>query len=393
MTPHAERLPVDRVLDHIRRGEAPSSDRISALTDPSEVTLGAVGARRLGRALRDELLGLGPLEPLVADDAVTDVLVNGDGSVWVDRGDGAQRSDIGLGSPERVRELAVRLASLCGQRLDDACPYVDGRLPEGSRLHAILAPISAHGAHVSIRRPARQALMLGDLVDRGALPSGLAGVLRDLVRAKVSFVVSGGTGAGKTTVLGALLNGADPRERVVLVEDVHELSLALPHVVSLQARQPNVEGVGGIGLSALVRQAVRMRPDRLVVGEVRGPEVLDLLTAMNTGHEGGCGTVHANAIDAVPARFEALGVLAGLDRQAVHALLAAAVAVVVHVERQGAHRRVCAVGVRTVRAGLVVIEPAWCRDGAGAGVLGPGWPTVAALLGRADWSGAEVGRC
>jgi pilus assembly protein CpaF len=245
-----------------------------------------------------------------------------------------------------VRRLAQRLVTAAGRRLDDAVPYADARLADGTRLHAVLPPIAPAGTCLSLRIPPRTAFSLADLVAAGSLPEPGAELLTRLVRARVPFLVTGGTGTGKTTVLSTLLSLVPRTERIVLVEDSAELRPDHPHVVRLEARAANAEGVGGVPLEVLVRQALRMRPDRLVVGEVRGGEVTDLLAAMNTGHDGGCGTVHCNTPRHLPARIEALAALAGLRREAAHSQLLAAVAAVVHLARDGSGlRRVVEVGV------------------------------------------------
>ena len=307
------------------------------------------------------VLGAGPLDRFLSEPGVTDVAVNGDGSVWVDRGAGMQRAPLTLPQLE-ARTLALRLAALAGRRLDESAAYVDGLLPSGVRLHAILPPLVPEGAHLTLRVPARVGRSLADLQAHGSLEPGWADVLAGLVTRRVSFLVSGGTGAGKTTLLAALLGLCPPHERLVLVEDVRELVVDHPHVVHLEGRAPNVEGAGEVTLRTLVRQALRMRPDRLVVGEVRGAEVQEMLAAMNTGHEGGCGTVHANAATDVIARVEALGALAGLPRDAVHAQLSSAVEVVVHMRRAEGSRLVDSVGVVEVSdSGLPRVVPALTR--------------------------------
>jgi pilus assembly protein CpaF len=286
------------------------------------------------------------------------------------------REAVILPGPEEVRRLAVRLAGLAGRRLDDTAPYVDGLLPSGVRLHAMLPPLVVGGAHITLRVPTPARLSLADLVTSRCVAPEWVPPLESLVRRRVPFLISGGTGAGKTTLLAALLGAADPRERVVIVEDVRELSLALPHVVRLEARPPNVEGRGEVPMAVLVRQALRMRPDRLVVGEVRGREVRELLTALNTGHEGGCGTVHANAAEDVVARVEALGALADLSASAVHAQLRSAVRVVLHMRRDGPRRLLDSWGVVAGR-GRCVVQRALDEDGPG-----PGWSTLAEVLGQ-----------
>lgn len=301
--------------------------------------------------------GLGPLGPLLEDETVTDVLVNGTEGAWVDRGAGLEPAPLALSDDAAVRRLAVRLAALSGQRLDDANPWVDGLLPGGVRLHAVLPPLVRGAAHVSLRVPRRRVPDLATLHAWGMVTTDQRDLLTRVVRDRASFLVSGGTGTGKTTLLAALLALVDRRERIVVVEDVRELVVTHPHVVSLQGRPVNVEGRGEVTMTTLVRQSLRMRPDRLVVGEVRGAEVRELLTALNTGHEGGAGTVHANSAAEVVTRFEALGALAGMPVSAVHAQLASAVQVVVHLGRQAGRRLVQDVGVLQRRAGEVHVVP------------------------------------
>lgn len=284
-------------------------------------------------ALRRHSVGAGPLQHLLQVPGVTDVLVNGTAGVFIDRGQGLERSDLVMFDEEQVRRLAIRLAGAAGRRLDDSQPFVDGRLADGTRLHAVLAPVASPGTCLSLRVPASTSLTLAQLMAQGSLSVEAHHVLAGLMSRKVPFVISGGTGSGKTTLLAALLGVVPDTERIVIVEDARELAPAHPHCIRLEARPPNTEGVGAISLTALVRQALRMRPDRIVLGEVRGGELCDMLTALNTGHEGGCGTVHANSPADVPARLEALAALGGLGREACHAQLASALRVAVHVRR------------------------------------------------------------
>jgi pilus assembly protein CpaF len=291
---------------------------------------------------------------------VTDVLVNGPEAVYLDRGAGLERTGVRFPDDAAVRRLAQRLAGSVGRRLDDATPYVDLRLPDGSRFHAVLAPLARPGTVISLRVPRGAVFTLAELVERRTLTEAGATLLRRLVESRVAFLVSGGTGSGKTTLLSALLSLVDPRHRMVVVEDASELRPDHPHVVGLEARPANVEGAGAVPMRVLVRQALRMRPDRLVVGEVRGDEVTDLLQAMNTGHEGGCGTLHANSAADVPARVEALAMAAGMPQAAVHSQLASAVDAVVHLGRGAdGQRRVTEVAVlRRSPSGPVEAEPA-----------------------------------
>jgi pilus assembly protein CpaF len=290
-------------------------------------------------ALRRDILGAGPLEPLLRLDGVTDVLVNGCRQVFVDRGEGLELTGTTFPDEAAVRRLAQRLVTAGGRRLDDATPYVDLRLPDGTRFHAVLAPISRPGTVLSLRVPRNRVFSLAELVATGTVCEEAALLLRRIVQRRLAFLVSGGTGSGKTTLLAALLSLVDPSHRLVLVEDASELRPDHPHVVGLESRPPNIEGAGAVPLQVLVRQALRMRPDRLVVGEVRGPEVADLLAAMNTGHEGGCGTLHANSAIDVPARIEALAMAAGLQQAAAHSQMASAIDVLIHLGRSQEGRR------------------------------------------------------
>jgi pilus assembly protein CpaF len=356
------------LLDRVRARLAleqgpPSRAGVAVLVREEAGLLGDDDVLRAVRDAVDELAGAGPLEPLLRIPGVTDVLVNGPEEVWVDRGAGLERSEVSFADDDAVRRLAVRLAAAAGRRLDDAAPWVDVGLPDGTRLHAVLPPVSASGTCLSLRVLRRSAHTLGDLAALGTLPGVSEALLRALVRGRHAFLVSGGTGCGKTTLLSALLGEVDPSERIVLCEDATELAPAHPHVVRLLTRPANVEGAGQVTLRDLVRQALRMRPDRLVVGEVRGPEMTDLLAALNTGHDGGCGTLHANRPTEVPARLEALGVAAGLGRDAVHSQLAAGLSVVVHLRRTTEGRRVEELGVVRRSGDLVVVESGWRADG------------------------------
>jgi len=309
----------------------------------------------------------GPLASLLTEPGVTDVLVNGV-EVWVDRGGGLQRAAVQVGTADDVRRLAQRLAAACGRRLDDGCPFVDARLPDGTRLHAVLPPVARQGPYLSLRTLRRRPYTLAELVAAGSIDAPGAELLAAIVAARLAYLVTGGAGAGKTTLLSALLSLVPAQERIVLVEDAAELRPSHPHVVALEARLSNVEGAGSVAMRDLVRQALRMRPDRLIVGECRGAEEVDLLGALNTGHEGGAGTLHANGSADVPARLEALGLLGAVPRDALHAQIVAALHVVVHLRRT-AERRVVDEVCLLLPGGprrLVAAVPAW-RRGAGTG--------------------------
>ena len=374
---------VDRVRERLadRPGEL-SPHRVAEALRATGRPVGDATVLAVYEALRRDVLGAGPLEPLLRLPGVTDVVVNGTDGVYVDTGEGLRPAEVRFADEAAVRRLAQRLAALGGRRLDDASPFVDVRLADGTRCHALLAPIARPGTLISLRVPRARGFTLTELVAAGAVSVAGERLLRAVVHRRAAFVVSGGTGSGKTTLLAALLSLADPAERLVLVEDSHELSPDHPHCVWLEARPPNLEGAGEVTVRSLVRQALRMRPDRLVVGEVRGGEVVDLLAALNTGHEGGCGTLHANSAADVPARVEALALAAGLGREAAHSQLAAAVDVVVHlgIEADG-RRRLREVGVpERSDDGMVTIATAVSFDVDGRARPGPGAERLARLL-------------
>jgi pilus assembly protein CpaF len=371
--PVADRVRQQFALDGV---EATPAAVVTAVRRETAV-LGDTTVLRLAGQVHDQLVGAGPLAPLLADPEVTDVLVNGV-QVWVDRGHGLQRAAVAMRDLDEVRRLAQRLAAACGRRLDDGQPYADARLPDGTRLHAVLPPLAIDGPYLSLRTFRQRPFRLADLVEHGTVAPTVAPILAAVVAARLAYLVTGGTGSGKTTLLSTLLGLVPPTERIVLVEDAAELRPVHPHVVALQARTANVEGAGAIGLTDLVRQALRMRPDRLVVGECRGPEIVDLLGALNTGHEGGAGTLHANAPADVPARLEALGLLGGLPRAALHAQAVAALQVVLQVRRLERGRVLESVSVLlpSGEQRLATVVPAWQRlRGAG-----PAAPVLARLL-------------
>jgi pilus assembly protein CpaF len=379
------------LLDAVRlrlaeTGAEPTPARVAAALRAEGRLLGDSGVLRVVEALRSELVGTGPLEPLLADPDVTDVLVTAPHEVWVDRGAGLERARAAFPDEPAVRRLAQRLATAAGRRLDDAEPWVDARLPDGTRLHAVLHPVAVGGTCLSLRIIRPRAFGLAELIRAGTVPPGGDRVLRALLDARLSFLVTGGTGTGKTTLLSSLLGLVGPRERIVLAEDSAELRPDHPHVVRLEARPANQEGAGRVTLRDLVRQALRMRPDRLVVGEVRGSEVTDLLSALNTGHEGGSGTLHANAAADVPARLEALAATAGLDRAALHSQLAAALNVLIHLVRdRSGRRRIAQIHVlQRDGQGLVTTLPAllWGPEGFRSGPGRAEWERLCAREGE-----------
>lgn len=360
---------VDRVRERLAAESASLRPNVvaAAIRAESGGVLGDTEVLSNLRVLQTELTGAGVLEPLLRADGTTDVLVTAPDAVWVDDGNGLRRSSIRFVDDAAVRRLAQRLALSVGRRLDEAQPWVDGQLTglgmgeTTVRLHAVLPPIAGDGTCLSLRvlRPATQNLEA--LASSGAIASEAHDLLGQIICARVAFLVSGGTGAGKTTLLSALLGAVPPDERIVCVEDAPELAPRHPHLVRLVARCANVEGIGEVTVRDLVKQALRMRPDRIVVGEVRGGEVVDLLAALNTGHDGGACTVHANSPAEAPARLEALAALGGLDRLALHSQLAAAVQVLLHVGRdRGGRRHLAEIAVlRRGPDGLVEALTAW----------------------------------
>jgi len=382
-SPQAGNSEVVRARSALARGAALDE----ALSDAASPSTGQVGMARLGQRVRADVDGAGPLlQPLVETDGVTDVLVSG-GRTWIDRGHGLEPVPAASMDEPQVRALAVRMAASAHKRLDDACPVVDATLPDGTRLNAVLPPLSADGTLISLRTKRRRGFTLAELTLVGTIAPGLDDVLAALVARRASCLVTGATGTGKTTLLAALLGLVPHGERIVCIEEASELRPDHPHVVHLQERGANVQGVGAVSMTSLVRTALRMRPDRIVLGECRGPEVRDVLTALNTGHEGGWATLHANSPADVPARLTALGALAGLDEAAVAAQAASALDAVVHLRRQdtgaGARRYVASIGVlrrKTTPAGTVLVCQEALRVG-DDGRPGPG-PAAPALRER-----------
>jgi pilus assembly protein CpaF len=318
---------------------------------------------------------------LLEDPEVTDVLVNGAQAVWVDGPGGLRQVAIRLGDPAAVRAAACQLAALGGQRLDDACPAVDVRLPGGTRMHAVLPPIARGGPLISLRALRRQAFGLHDLVARGTIPETWAALIKAMVSSRINFLISGATGVGKTTLLSALLGLVAPDQRIICIEEAAEIATNHPHCLSLEARLANSEGRGEVTLTDLVRQALRMRPDRIVLGECRGAEVREVLTALNTGHEGSAATIHANTASDVPARLIALGALAGMSPSAVAAQAQAGLAAVLHLARQAGSRRLVEVAVFDRQDSQLTVSTAlrWESEALRCG------PAYAALANRCGW--------
>ncbi len=348
-------------------------------------------AARQMTALADGLTGLGPLAEPARRPGVTDVLVDASGAVWTDGLEGLQRTGQTL-PPVEARQLAVRLLAQDGRRLDEGQPYGDAQVA-GARVHAVLPPIAAGGPQISVRLAAPEHPALDRLAARWPHGERWLAVLRHVLAVRANLLICGATGSGKTTLLSALLAEVPADERIITVEDTRELRPAHGHVVSLQARGGNAEGAGSVTLADLVRQALRMRPDRLVVGECRGAEVADFLAAMNTGHRGAAGTLHANSARDVPARLQAMGALAGLGPEATSLQAASAVDAVLHVERTATGRRPVELAVldrsedSAPRALRVVPAITATADGLS---VGPGLDVLEALTGSMSGGGRHA---
>lgn len=348
------------------------------------------GIGDVGSALEEldaRLNGLGEvLAPLLRLPGITDILVNST-RVWVDCGQGVKPIDDGFSSEEDVRALAITMAAICGKRLDDAVPIVDGILPMGVRVHAVIPPLSGEGTIISLRIPARDGLTLEQMRKGASIDDTTQQILSRMLEVRCNVLISGATGSGKTTLLSALLSSISVNERLICIEEISELHPAHPHVVHLQARQANTQGRGEVSLSELVRAAMRMRPDRIILGECRGGEVRDIMSALNTGHRGSFATIHANTPAEVPARLSALGALAGMSAEATHVQARAAFDLVVHMERSvGSYgntgRRVAQIGVFGLERGELTCSCAYHIDRRGRGSTGPAWEELRRVLSR-----------
>jgi pilus assembly protein CpaF len=306
-----------------------------------QVPLSVVSRQRVIRRIEDEVLGLGPLEPLLADRTISDILVNGPEQVYVERRGRLELTEVRFNSNAHLMNIIDRIVSSVGRRVDESSPMVDARLKDGSRVNAIIPPLALDGASLSIRRFAAELLSIDDLIRLGSISDELATVMNAVVRARLNVLVSGGTGAGKTTLLNLLSGFISETERVVTIEDSAELQLRQPHVVRLETRPPNIEGRGAVTQRDLVRNSLRMRPDRIVIGEVRGAEALDMLQAMNTGHDGSLTTIHANTPRDALARVENMVSMTGISfpAKALRSQIASAIDIVIQVERQEDGRR------------------------------------------------------
>jgi pilus assembly protein CpaF len=282
---------------------------------------------------------------LLRNPNITDILVNGHKEVWIDQGQGLEKTKLTFLNEESVRSLAQRLALATGRRLDQSQPYVDAQLSKIIRLHAVLSPVANPGTVISLRIHRPQIMSLSELVMNKTITTSQKDFLNEIIKEKKSFVICGGTGSGKTTLLNSLLSEVNRNQRIIIIEDSRELNPQHPHLVSLEGRPANIEGMGLITMKDLIKQSLRMRADRLIIGEVRGAEVIDWVSALNTGHSGSAGTIHANSIHEVIIRFESLGLMAGLSKEAIHSQLRTALNHVIHIERQSdGQRQVKAIG-------------------------------------------------
>lgn len=365
MVDSAQQAVIDRVqrsvVQRYGRYSTPSTGEIATLVREHAGLVSDEEVLRILRAVRNDSTGVGVLESLVSHPETTDVLVNGPNQVWVERGNGLELTALRFVDEAALRRLATRLVVGAGGRLDDAHPYADARLPRADgtalRVHAVIPPLAHGGTALSLRVLRPTTLDLAALVRSRTVPREARRLLLDLLARRRAFLITGGTGSGKTTLLAALLAEVPGGERIVCIEDTPEISPRVhPHVVALAARGANVEGRGEVTLTTLVRQALRMRPDRIVVGEIRGPEIVDLLAALNTGHDGGAGTLHANSLAEVPARLEALCALGGLRAHEAHAQILAAIHTVLVMHRGPEGRRLVQVGelVAATGSGLAV---------------------------------------
>ena len=305
------------------------------IMDELKIALNETERQQVIQGIQDEMLGLGPLEPLLADPAISDILVNGPEQTWIERRGKLERSLVRFDDDAHLRRVIDRIVSRIGRRVDEMSPMVDARLPDGSRVNAVIPPLAIDGASLSIRRFGGHALTLPELVRLQALTPGMAELISALVQARLNVLVSGGTGSGKTTLLNAMSASIPANERIITIEDAAELQLQQPHVVRLESRPPNIEGEGEVSQRALLRNSLRMRPDRIILGEVRGAEVLDMLQAMNTGHDGSMTTLHANSPRDALTRLEHMLGMAGLqlDTRSMRQQIGSALTVVLQVSR------------------------------------------------------------
>lgn len=359
-------------------------EAIDRLIVEENIIVGSLTRERLVRICLSEIVGFGPLEPLLTDPSVSEIMVNATDDVWIERDGALEPTDIRFRDDVHVLDIMTRIVAPLGRRIDQSSPCVDGRLPDGSRVHAVIPPVAVRGPTLTIRKFIRRAQSLSDLVALGALPPSLGDFLGEAVGRRLNIIISGGTASGKTTTLNCLASCIDPRERVITIEDAAELRLPLRHVVGLESRPSNIEGTGEVPIRHLVRNALRMRPDRIIIGECRGAEAFDLLQAMNTGHEGALSTVHANSPADAISRLANMVLMAdeGLPYEAIIRQIVAAIDLIVHQSRFADGTRliteVSAVDKRLCETGAS-LRPLYSRSPA------PGQPPTI------DWSAKDGG--
>lgn len=331
-----------------------------AVLESENITLSRVERVRLFEAIAAEILGYGPIEPLLKDDTITEIMVNGPKQVYIERNGKIEKTDITFDDDDHVMRIIDRIVSPLGRRIDESSPMVDARLPDGSRVNAVIPPISLVGPVLTIRKFARDPLTVDDLIRFGTMTPEIAAFLKACVEARLNIVVSGSTGAGKTTLLNVLSSFIPGDERIVTIENAAELQLRQEHVVTLESRPPNIEGKGEITIRDLVINALRMRPDRIVVGECRGGEALDMLQAMNTGHDGSMTTVHSNSPRDTLHRLETMVLMAGMDLpiRAIREQIASALDLIIHVSRlkDGTRRIVAITEVQGMEGDVIVLQ-------------------------------------
>ena len=337
-------------------------ESVAALVEREAAVLDPDQRAELAELVLRETIGLGPLEELLADPAVEEVMVNGASEVYVERAGRIERADVEFAGEQQVRDTIERILAPTGRRVDELSPMADARLADGSRVNVVVPPLAVDGAAISIRRFGAERPGPAELVEAGSVAPAASEILEQAVRGRRTLLVTGGTGSGKTTLLNALSAWIDPGDRVITIEDAAELRLRQPHVVRLESRPPSVEGRGEVTIRDLLRNALRMRPDRIVIGEVRGAEALDLLTALNTGHEGALSTLHANSPEDALRRLETLALMSGvgLPHEAIRDQVLRGIDLVAHLRREpGGARRLVQVAEVVPAAGVVAVRELW----------------------------------